>query len=130
MKLNVAKSNYIIYTRTKEQFATRLTIGSTTLDQVSVTQILGLWVSEALSWTKNCQEICRKAFSRLSMTTKLKYVGVGIDDLLNIYILFIRSVTEYCGVAFHSSLTSEQSNKLEKIQKTCLKVILGELYTS
>ena len=130
MKLNVAKSNYIIYTRTKEHFATRLNIGSTKLDQVSVTQILGLWVSEDLSWTKNCQEICRKAFSRLSMITKLKYVGVGTDDLLNIYILFIRSVTEYCAVAFHSSLTIEQSNKLEKIQKTCLRVILGELYTS
>ena len=130
LKLNVAKSNYIIYTRTKEQFATRLHIGSPKLDQVSVTQILGLWVSEDLSWTKNCQEICRKPFSRLSMITKLKYVGVGTDDLLNIYILFIRSVTEYCAVAFHSSLTIEQSNKLEKIQKTCLRVILGELYTS
>ena len=75
MKLNVAKSNYIIYTRTIEQFATRLHIGSTKIDQVSVKQILGLWVSEDLSWTKNCQEICRKAFSRLSMITKLKYVG-------------------------------------------------------
>ena len=47
---------------------------------------------------------------------------------LHNYILFIRSVTEYCAVAFHSSLTIEQSDKLEKIQKTCLKVILGVMY--
>ena len=53
-----------------------------------------------------------------------KYVGVSIEDLLDIYILFIRSVTEYCAVAFHSS------EKLEKIQKTSLKVILGESYVS
>ena len=81
-----------------------------------------------MSWSKNCQEICRKAYSRLSMITKLKYVGVSRDDLIDIYVLFIRSVTEYCAVSFHSSLTVEQSAKLERIQKTCLKVILGEEY--
>ena len=35
---------------------------------------------------------------------------------------------EYCSVAFHSSLTVELSDKLERIQKTCLRVILGEMY--
>ena len=64
------------------------------------------------------------------MITKLKYVGVGIEDLLDIYILFIRSVTEYCAAKFQSSLTHEQSDKLEKIQKTCLKVILDDSYIS
>ena len=62
------------------------------------------------------------------MITKLKYVGVSQQDLLDIYILFIRSVVEYCSVSFHSSLTQDQTNKLERIQKTCLKVILGEEY--
>ena len=64
------------------------------------------------------------------MLTKLKYVGVGIEDLLEIYKLFIRSVLEYCSVAFHSSLTMEQTEKLERIQKTCLKVIIGDMYIS
>ena len=31
---------------------------------------------------------------------------------------------------FHSSLTVEQSTKLEKIQKTCLKIILGDSYVN
>ena len=30
--------------------------------------------------------------------------------------------------AFHSRLTVEQSYKLERVQKVCLKVILGEMY--
>ena len=64
------------------------------------------------------------------MITKLKYVGVSLEDLIDINILFIRSVTEYCAVAFHSSLTQDQSDKLEGIQKTCLKVILGEMYVN
>ena len=62
------------------------------------------------------------------MLTKLKYVGVKIEDLLDIYILFIRSVVEYCSVAFHSSLTQEQASDIERIQKTSLKVILGDTY--
>ena len=72
-----------------------------------------------MSWERNCKEICMKAFARLLMISKLKYVGVNVDDLLDIYILFIRSVMEYCAVVFNSSrLTQEQSNKLERIQKS------------
>ena len=41
----------------------------------------------------------------------------------------IRSLTEYCSVVWHSRLTVEQTNKLERIQKICLKVILGDSYT-
>ena len=128
MKLNEAKSNYMIFTRTKESFATRLTVNDVYLDRKSVTQLLGVWISEDLSWSRNCQEICRKAFSRLSLITKLRYVGVSREDLLDIYILFIRSVAEYCSVSFHSSITKEQSYQLERIQKICLKVILGDSY--
>ena len=62
------------------------------------------------------------------MITKLKYVGVRTEDLIDIYILYIRSIAEYCSVVFHSSLTNEQSEKLERIQKTCLRVILGDMF--
>ena len=129
MRINEAKCNYMIFTRSTD-FATRLSINGNTIDRVQFSKLLGLWISEDLSWSKNCQEICKKAFSRISMITKLKYVGVSIEDLLDIYILFIRSVTEYCSVAFHSSLTQEQSDKLEKVQKTSLKIILSESYVS
>ena len=37
-------------------------------------------------------------------------------------------IIEYCSVVFHSSLTTELSNKLERIQKTCLRVILADMY--
>ena len=128
MMLNTAKCNYMVFTRMKENFATRLAVNDVNLEKISVTKLLGVWIAEDLSWSRNCQEICVKSYSRLSMITKLRYVGVSKDDLLDIYILFIRSITEYCAVSFHSSLTQQQSNKLEKIQKTCLKVIMGDEY--
>ena len=128
MKLNAAKSKYMIFTRSKQPFTTRLTMDGDNLERISVTKLLGVWISEDMSWSRNCREICRKAFSRLSMITKLKYVGICEEDLVDIYVLFIRSVAEYCSVSFHSSLTQEQTRKLEGIQKTCVRVILGEKY--
>ena len=55
-------------------------------------------------------------------------MGVPTDDLVHIYILYIRSVLEYCSVLWHSTLTEEQSHNIERVQKTCLKVILGSQY--
>ena len=128
IRLNAAKCYYMIFSRGNENFSTRLTINNTFLERKNVSKFLGLYISDDLSWSRNCQEICRKAYSRLSMLTKLKYVGVKVEDLLDIYVLFIRSVTEYCSVVFHSSLTGEHSNTIERIQRTCLKIILGDMY--
>ena len=91
MRINEAKCNYMIFTRSTD-FATRLSINGNTIDRVQFSKLLGLWISEDLSWSKNCQEICKKAFSRISMITKLKYVGVSIKDLLDIYIFYSSEV--------------------------------------
>ena len=130
MKLNTKKCSYMVFSRSNEQFATRISIDGNILEKKSTSKLLGMWISEDLSWSKHCQEICKMAYARLSLITKLKYVGVETEDLIEIYILFIRSITEYCSVVFHSSLTIEQSAKSEKNQKTCLKIILGDSYVN
>ena len=56
------------------------------LQRIEVQKILGVWISEDISWSKNYKEICKKAYSRLSMLPKLKYAGDSLDDLLNIYL--------------------------------------------
>ena len=95
----------MVFSRSKSKFATRLKINNVNLERVPEIKLLGVWVREDLSWSKNCKEICVKAFSRLSMITKLKYVGTSIEDLIDIYILYIRSIAEHCVVAYHSSLS-------------------------
>ena len=120
----------MIFTRAQQDFATRLTINDHKIEQINATKILGLWISEDLSWERNTTEICRKAYSRMSMLTKLKHAGVSTDDLLDVYKLFIRTITEYCAVSFHSSLTVSQATDIERIQKVCLKIILGCEYTT
>ena len=129
MKINSSKSNYMVMTRTKEDFVTRLTLNGDKIDRKQVNKIIGVWLSEDIgNWEKNTSEICKKAYGRISMLTKLKYAGVKIEDLIELYCMFVRSCAEYCSVVFHSSLTVEQSRKIENIQRTCLKIILSDMY--
>ena len=64
-----------------------------------------------------------KPFTRIDMPTKLKYVGFSIEDVLEIYCLFIRSTAEYCSAL-------EQERKLTNIEKTSLRIILKDMYVS
>ena len=59
---------------------------------------------------------------------KLVTFGVPTEDLVNIYILYIRSILEQSCQVWHSSLTLENRNDLERIQKNSLKIILQNDY--
>ena len=50
------------------------------------------------------------------------------EDLIEIYTLFIRNRAEYLSVVWHRQLTAQQTNKIENIQRTSLKIILGDNY--
>ena len=128
-KLNVEKSNYIVFSRCHTDFALRLFMNNENIERKKAIKLLGVWISEDLSWDLNSQEMCKKAYKRITLLTKLKYVGVSTTDLVTIYTLFIRSCLEYCSVVFHSSLTKQQCEMIERVQKICLKVVLYPNYT-
>ena len=66
----------------------------------------------------------------MSLLRKLVGFGVKLNDLVVIYILFIRSLLEYCSVVWHSSITAEEKNDLERVQKCAMRIILGKNYIS
>ena len=51
--------------------------------------MVGVWVTNYLDWEKNTRELCKKAYARLTMLTKLKYVGIPRKDLIDVYNLYI-----------------------------------------
>ena len=119
-----------MFHRRQQQFATRLTVNGKLLERQTSFKLLGIWLEENGGWKKNTEELCRNAYSRVSLLTKLKYAGASTEDLLHTYKMFIRSRLEYCGVAFHSSLTKQQEDSLERCQAVCLRIILQESYIS
>ena len=128
MVLNENKSKYIVFNRAQADLNTRLVMNNVKLDQVHEARLLGVLLTDDLKFEKNTQDICKRAFARISLITKLKFVGVQRHDLVDIYKLFIRSLLEYCCVSWHSSLTVEQSYDIERVQRTALKVVLGTEY--
>ena len=61
---------------------------------------------------------------------KLVEFSVPVQDLLTIYILYIRSVLEQSCQVWHSSLSLENLMDIECVQKNALKIILQEDYLS
>ena len=61
---------------------------------------------------------------------KVASFSTPIEDLKTIYILFVRSILEQSATVWHSSLTQENINDLERIQKSAVKVILGENFNT
>ena len=66
--------------------------------------------------------------SRLSSDKTKPSVVATTEDMVHLLVVFCRSVLEQSCVVWHSSLTQEQAQKIENIQKTSLKIILGENY--
>ena len=129
MLLNIDKTKVMIFNYTDlYQFSTRLSINGTPLQIIDEAKLLGVIISSDLLWNKNTKNITRKAYMRMGILHRLNEYDVPIEDLVLIYILYIRSVLEQSAVVWHSSLTEDNRNDLERVQKTALKVILKNKY--
>ena len=60
---------------------------------------------------------------------KLCKFNLPVEEKINIYILFIRSVVEQSCVVRQSSLTEDEHTALERVQKVALRVILDANFT-
>ena len=128
--LNCEKFNYMLFTRSKSNFSTRLKLNSSNLQKVESMKLLGVRITENLDWETNTRELCKKSYAQLSLLCKLKFIGMNLKDLVIVYIAYIRSILEYCCVVWSSSLTIAQDEALERVQKVSLKVILGPVYVN
>ncbi|XP_035660325.1 polycystic kidney disease protein 1-like 2 [Branchiostoma floridae] len=69
-------------------------------------------------------------FRRLYLLRNLKHFNVSIGDLVTVYVTYIRPVLEYCAPVWHSGLTTALSDRIEKVQRRAVRIILGQSYTS
>ena len=71
-----------------------------------------------------------KANARMELLRRVAGFGATKQDLKEIYFLFVRSHLEQSATVWHSSLTQENRDDLERVQKTACKVILQDKYKS
>ncbi|KAI8498114.1 hypothetical protein Bbelb_240590 [Branchiostoma belcheri] len=98
--------------------------------EVSSMKILGIHLQANLKWNIHVDTIYHKASQRLYLLCKLKHFHLPIEDLVSVYISYIRPVMEYGAPVWHSGLSNSLSNKIEKVQRRALRIILGASFTS
>ena len=120
MKLNLKKSNIMIFNPTKKiKFATRLKMNDVALPIINKTKLLGTIITDDLKWNANTQEIIKKANQRMLLLRKCPEFTSSIDDLKIIYLSYVRNVIEQSSAVWGSSISEEnkESAPEEKISK-------------
>ena len=131
MALNTSKTCLFIVNFTKNyQFRPLLQIPGceSNIDRALETKLLGYWFSSDMKTDRHVQHILAISYKRIWTIRKLKKAGINNEDILYFYFMKIRSVLESNCVAFHSMLTQENSENIERIQKIVLRIILNEEY--
>ena len=85
--------------------------------QVCHAKLLGVTISQDLTWNKHVDNIVNKAGKRLYMLYQLKRAGITQKDLVNVYVSVKRPVLEYACPVWHTNLRQYLSDNIEVIQK-------------
>ena len=96
------------------------------IDRVSSYKLLGLIISNDLSWNEHCDSIHKKATKRLFVLRTLKRVGLGTNDLVLVYCSIVRSIVEYASPVW-AAIPLYLDELIESVQRKALKIIFGRV---
>jgi len=83
-----------------------LKIGGNELEVVTETKLLGLSVQLNLIWDTQVNNMISKSSRRLYMLNRLKRFGLPVEDLVSVFVFYVRPVVEYATPVWHGSLTA------------------------
>ena len=100
-----------------------LIMNNTIISTVTEHKHLGLQLSDDGNWNKHIDMITKKAFSRVNILRKFKFI-LDRKTLETIYITFIRPLLEYADVVWDTK-TQKLINKLENVQVEAARIVTG-----
>ena len=128
MKLNESKTKeMLIAFKQNLALVPPLVINSNTVERVHTFKMLGVLLSDDLSWKAHVNHMHSRASPTLCYLRKLKRCGLSQSDLLAYYRTMIRPILEYACPVWHAGLTKGESDIIEKNQKRALKIIYSDI---
>ncbi len=128
MRVNTKKTKEMVISfKRPAQVPDPIVIEGNPLEQVHFFKLLGIWISDDLTWHYHANSICAKASPRLYFLRQLKRSGLSAADLTTFFVTVVRPVTEYGCPVWHSGLSVGDSSHLEQIQKRAMRIIYPEL---
>jgi hypothetical protein len=114
----------------KYQFATRAVVNNSLLEVIDETKLLWTVVSTDLKWHSNTEYLTRRGFQRMTILRKLAEFNVPQEDMTLIYCQYIRSVLEYNSSVWFSSITDDEKDDIERVQRCAINIIIKNDYSS
>ena len=131
MVLNQKKTKVMLFNFTeKYKFTTRLQLNNANLEVVEQAKLLGVIITNDLKWDENTAYLVKRAYARMELLRKVAAFTRSVEEKKNIYVLYVRSILEQSSVVWHNSLTKDNSDDLERVQKCAVRIILGENFTN
>ena len=129
MKLNEKKTKQLVVNFNKDkQFTTEVKLKGEPLEIVDEVKLLGVVIDKDLKWDSNTNYLVKKANKKMRMLHIASKFTRNREHLMQIYKTFIRSNLEFSSSVWHSSLTKENRQDLERVQKAALRLILKSEY--
>ena len=129
MRLNEKKCKeitFITFLKYQPSPVPHMFLNGAAIGRVSSFKLLGVTLSNDLSWNDHCDEMFKKACKRLYALRSLKAAGLNQKDLVLVYCSLVRSVFEYASPVW-AALPIYLQDMLEAVQKKALYIIFGKM---
>ena len=123
MKIIKDKTTVMLFNRSKTMdFQPIVQMDNQVLNVVEETKLLGVMISSDLKWKKHIQFVKKKFSKKLWALNRMRDIGATDEEMLEVYKLQIRCLTEIGCAAWNGSLTVKDRDELERTQKLLLEL--------
>ena len=127
MLLNATKTKVMnLSVRKKISIENEITYNSTDIETVTTAKLLGITIDQHLTFNDHVTERTGKATRLVYTLIKLKRAGIQQSDIIRVYTARIRPILAYAAPAWFTHLSRGAADKLEAVQRRCMKVILPD----
>ena len=129
MQINNKKTKLMVFNPCLAwDFLPEMSLDGHDLEMVEEFKLLGVVLRRDLKWTSNTENMTERAYKRLWAIRRLKGMGASTEDMKDVFIKQVRSVLELAVPVWNGALTSAERRDIERVQKTALRIIIGEEY--
>jgi len=128
--LNPIKTQFISFRTQQSQLKYKFNVqlGNQTVSETSEAKFLGLIIDQNLSWNQHVELIVKKVSSGLYALKQMSKI-CNQDTLKQIYYALIHSHINY-GIGVYGATTIKNPNKILKLQKKAIRIILNLKWNS
>ena len=127
MKVNQAKTSMICMSGAQSYRARSYQecAGGDRVESGSTMKILGFHLSSRPTMHTQVAALSKKVRTKYWVLYHLRKAGFSEKELATVYRTCILPILDYCSVVYHSLLTDEQDQAIERLQSSALRCIYG-----